>query len=271
MRKIIFRGKAISTGEWVYGSLINNAFFFKNGRPATYIGVFESEEFDSFQNLEDSGDIFEVHPSSVGQFTGLVDKGRDVYEGDCFDYKGQMVFVEYVGDMFHLKSTKYPNLSDGNYRLETLIIHNQVKFLGNTTDNPEMEVGMSKIKRINKPYFNINGTPFCSVLVDEFLMKKASKILCKYKNEIEALLLSNKEHLSEMSWGLAYPCRQQTSFYSFKKPSEADITRLCSYVAEFKIRKIDNLFDLKGDSEHDENVTKEVASIITKEASNDKE
>ena len=71
------------------------------------------------------------------QFTGLVDKnGVEIYEGDLFDYKGQIVIVEYVDDMFHLKSTKYKNLSPGNYRLNT--IGPRLEILGNIHQHSEL-------------------------------------------------------------------------------------------------------------------------------------
>ena len=73
----------------------------------------------------------------IMQFTGLLDKnGAQIFEGDLFDYKGQIVIVEYVDDMFHLKSTKYKNLSPGNYRLNT--IGPRLEILGNIHQQPEL-------------------------------------------------------------------------------------------------------------------------------------
>jgi len=71
------------------------------------------------------------------QFTGLHDKnGKEIWEGDIFDYRGQRVIIEYVGDMFHCKSTKYPNISDGNYRLDTL--RKECEVIGNIYENKEL-------------------------------------------------------------------------------------------------------------------------------------
>jgi len=75
------------------------------------------------------------------QYTGLKDKNEknEIYEGDIFDYRGQKVIIEYVGDMFHCKSTKYPNLSDGNYRLDTL--RRECEVIGNIYENKELLEG----------------------------------------------------------------------------------------------------------------------------------
>ncbi len=93
MREILFRGKRIDNGKWVYGDLVQS--------PAhCVVQIYE-------QDL--CGDNFAVDPSTIGQYTGLTDNnGKKIFEGDIiFDPETKTNYtVEFdeggfcAGDMF---------------------------------------------------------------------------------------------------------------------------------------------------------------------------
>lgn len=146
MREILFRGKRIDNGEWLYGDLIKNLIF--DGR--------EKEIRIGDIYFEHNGDIHssavrKVIPDTVGQFTGLYDKnGTKIFEGDILEtegfdgtvYRDVVCFgrfndddnrgTEYIG--FYVKS--------GNYTTSLLEMplgeHNYCGVIGNIYDNPEL-------------------------------------------------------------------------------------------------------------------------------------
>lgn len=121
MREILFRGKRLDNGEWIYGSLLN------------FGGEYEISDCNTVDYSR-----YEVDPSTVGQYTGMQDIGGEkIFEGDVVNvlfgatcsvlmmvhqYRGAWCITEIDGDTEtnHL-------LSDYMVRIHT-----------NIHDNPEL-------------------------------------------------------------------------------------------------------------------------------------
>jgi uncharacterized phage protein (TIGR01671 family) len=118
MREILFRGKRVDNGEWIYGDLLT---------PTDIMNVWEISENTGM------GDRYDIDPETVGQYTGLTDKnGKKIFEGDIikdrFDDIGQ---IEYKpkSSAFIVKDweTGY-----------VLWFEKDIEVIGNIHDNPEL-------------------------------------------------------------------------------------------------------------------------------------
>ena len=125
MREILFRGKQIDNGEWVYGDIRHD-----------YDGVPSCISYYCGSNP--------IIPESVGQYTELTDKnGRKIFEGDivnvntnkdtlCHRYEGRNLVIRF--DEYHRF------VASG--RLEyPLCNHYEWEVIGNIHDNPELLKG----------------------------------------------------------------------------------------------------------------------------------
>ncbi len=148
MRDILFRGKRIDNGEWVYGWYCKCP----NGRWPLV---------DCIKN-----NSYEVDPETVGQYTGLKDcKGQKIFEGDIFEFDdeawsscytscgmeydscevknhgvigynedcGCFDFIQY---QFHENSVE-ADLHE-NHALEFADFVQELEVIGNIYDNPEL-------------------------------------------------------------------------------------------------------------------------------------
>jgi len=129
-REILFRGKRIDNGEWVYGSLII-------GKSSTCF-IFDCTDCDILKDNVLSKFI-QVDPKTVGQFTGYCDKNEaKIFEGDILRKKGSndscLWLCKFEAGFFGFYRIKFMSEGAFGFRIENEII-------GNEHDNPSLLKG----------------------------------------------------------------------------------------------------------------------------------
>lgn len=145
MREIKFRGKSISSKEWVKGNYCVDEEFYDNGG----IGCNYREGMQEIHYIINGKIVDIVYPESVGQYTGLKDKnGIEIYEGDIIkaehdnfhdgEEENRPEYKPWIGEIVFL---------DGHYSIETKeeyspaifnIRIKSIEIVGNIYDNKEL-------------------------------------------------------------------------------------------------------------------------------------
>lgn len=147
MREILFRGKCLETGEWVFG--------FLERRPSPiqmqgYGGPWYI--YVPPRDPDDNGGFYNINPETVGQYTGITDRnGKKIFEGDIL-HDGHNYHVAYDADVagFVAVSVKEPH---ARYAIHQSIAQ-RLQVIGNIFDNPELLTAEQTIVR----YYAHKGT-----------------------------------------------------------------------------------------------------------------
>lgn len=143
MREILFRGKRLDNGEWIDGYY-------------AHIGPVNCKRADIIPEYSSAFYGVEVDPSTVGQFTGLLDKnGNKIFEGDVVKYSfdnpdspiatengkrliiGRIFFSDWRAS-FSVTAGRNCSSALNNDLFNYVRNGNRVEIIGNIHDNPEL-------------------------------------------------------------------------------------------------------------------------------------
>lgn len=142
MRKILFRGKKIENGEWVYGDLIQLSeydsywYILPNGVSAE---MYEKEPYPFRQNdVMCEVALAKVFRETIGEYTGLTNKnGTKIFEGDII--KAPRFNTYPYGVLF--ENAHFVIRDEWGNRIKTeqwAVNHLEAEIIGNVHDNPEL-------------------------------------------------------------------------------------------------------------------------------------
>lgn len=141
MRKILFRGKRVDNGEWVIGDLFNTTKIVIT--TTSNKGIYTENGSDIFKY-----EYIEVHPDTIGQFTGLTDKnGKEIFEGDIIKCSNYCFVIEFKYGCFGFTNEDFDFITIGvishedmygEYSYDYLEQLDNFEIIGNIHDNQEL-------------------------------------------------------------------------------------------------------------------------------------
>lgn len=157
MRDVLFRGKRVDNGEWVYGFLVEalNCVTDKNE-------TFIIEQDATYFTYGEFACAVEVKPETVGQFTGLCDKnGKKIFEGDIIsavtldtgeEQRAVIGFGNFIdennNDEYIGFFIEFDGIKTTITQLAMEECKNRIEVIGNIYDNPELcEVAEIKVSK----------------------------------------------------------------------------------------------------------------------------
>ena len=140
MREILFRGKRVDSGEWVYGNLNYGTIEIESIKDSYFISDFNVTPWDK--------KFYPVISETVGQSTGLTDKnGRKIFEGDIIHLEysqvffGGVYFGEYTAEVSYKEGCFITDGINNGDEIETPLSgfdNDELEIIGNIHDNPEL-------------------------------------------------------------------------------------------------------------------------------------
>ena len=129
MREILFRGKRLDSGEWVYGYYV-------------YAPNNFNQQKHLIQPVADDGRLAtlrKVDPDTVGQFTGKFDKnGKRIFEGDICRINDMIYKVEFKYSQWAILALLKQYYCYPAYHFNC---GESCEIIGNIYDNPELLEG----------------------------------------------------------------------------------------------------------------------------------
>jgi uncharacterized phage protein (TIGR01671 family) len=130
MREILFRGKRVDNGEWVYGYYFSSERDIEDGFVWRDIPQIQQRYGDHYQ-------YFDVIPETIGQYTGLTDKnGKKIFEGDIVEGFLSLHPDRKIHQVVYEDNGFYYRDEDGvGWHPDHITC---VEVIGNIFDNPEL-------------------------------------------------------------------------------------------------------------------------------------